>query len=460
MSRYAESIYGEQPVVVGVFQTGDTVTIEVFDLSTPAAGPGNGVVPLDDNACVEVTRAAAPHTGVFVWDTANFTTQPTDFSQLLYIMTNVALRQHLGKVILGGYPSDSAIRRYAGAVWIDADNGVPLTVSGTFEFPIGTEEMPVDNFVDARTIAIAINVLVYEVRGSFSGAANLAADHIGWTFNGRSPAHDYMEIDSGADINRSLLSNLAVNGSMAGTTGDITGEGLILGDPAGVGTTIGVRGTFTESAFRGVIQPAPGGRVQCIRAISNELGGTVFDFNSAVDASPTEFLVDDLVGLWTIKKMDKANHFLGIAGKGCDLTLENTCDDGIYQLAGNGELQDSHGGHQLFIDRLIRGTRIDVETSTRATPAEVTSSVWGISEAALAGAGASGLLVALAMSQNTQIDFTGDDLLGWQLIINDTAGSEIGRADLYDEANARIPSSMSVAAFIGAQKTISRVVPS
>jgi hypothetical protein len=44
--------------------------------------------------------------------------------------------------------------------------------------------------------------------------------------------------------------------------------------------------------------------------------------------------------------------------------------------------------------------------------------------------------------------------------VNDTAGSEIARADLFDEAFARIPAATTVAAFIAAQKSIARVVPS
>ena len=91
--------------------------------------------------------------------------------------------------------------------------------------------------------------------------------------------------------------------------------------------------------------------------------------------------------------------------------------------------------------------------------AQVTAAVWGITEAALASAGPAGFLVAVALSPNTDIDYAGNDALGWQLILKDTAGSEIARANLYDEAKARIPAATTVSQFIAALKAITRVEP-
>ena len=91
--------------------------------------------------------------------------------------------------------------------------------------------------------------------------------------------------------------------------------------------------------------------------------------------------------------------------------------------------------------------------------ADITAAVWGVTEAVLAAEGEAGLLFVLGLSQNTDIDFTGNDALGWQLVINDTSGTEIARANLFDEAKARIPAATTVAAFIAASKSISRVVP-
>ncbi len=339
--RYAESKFGEQPVVVATFLPGDTVTIEVLDLSTDT------LLTLTSASCSE--SAVMP--GIFYWSTADFQTQPTDFNQLVFRMENAAGLQRPGKIVVGGFPSDSAISRYGGQVHVN-DNGNPLTVPGTFEYDIGTEENPVDNFVDARTIADEIGVESYHIHGVFSGADKLAADHVGWTFTGRSPAHDFIEIDASIDVERGVFENLAVHGSFAATTDEITCETCIIGDPAGVGTTPGVRGTFRETGWRGVIQPFDGGRIQCVKGISNELFGTVWDFNSA--SNLTEVLVDDLVGIWKVRNM-VALSVLGIVGKGCELELEATCVNGLYELAGHGELIDGHVGALSFTNRMLSG---------------------------------------------------------------------------------------------------------
>ena len=54
------------------------------------------------------------------------------------------------------------------------------------------------------------------------------------------------------------------------------------------------------------------------------------------------------------------------------------------------------------------------------------------------------------------IDFTGNDLLGWQRIERDTSGTELRRYNLFDEGGARITG--TVAAFLAAGKMISSEV--
>lgn len=54
------------------------------------------------------------------------------------------------------------------------------------------------------------------------------------------------------------------------------------------------------------------------------------------------------------------------------------------------------------------------------------------------------------------IDFTGNDALGWQRVERDTAGVEVARYNLFDEAGARITGTVSV--FISNQKMIASEV--
>lgn len=89
----------EQPWVLGKFDSGDTVTIALYDLadsSTPT---------LTSNACSEIGS-----TGVFKWRTSSLQSQPTSKTEYLWIMSNGTASSY-GKVVLGGYPEyvDGAI---------------------------------------------------------------------------------------------------------------------------------------------------------------------------------------------------------------------------------------------------------------------------------------------------------------------------------------------------------------
>lgn len=59
------------------FATGSTVTIALYDPVTGAT------ISLDDNTCKEIGS-----TGMFVWDVANLTTQPTGYQEYVYRMSD------------------------------------------------------------------------------------------------------------------------------------------------------------------------------------------------------------------------------------------------------------------------------------------------------------------------------------------------------------------------------------
>jgi len=82
----------ETPTILGKFDTGATVTIALYDLSTEAS------VTLTSSSCNEVGS-----TGVFAWSTSNITTQPTTLKEYLWIMTDSTVTSY-GKIVLGGYP--------------------------------------------------------------------------------------------------------------------------------------------------------------------------------------------------------------------------------------------------------------------------------------------------------------------------------------------------------------------
>ncbi|MCA9392420.1 hypothetical protein KC614_04460 [candidate division WWE3 bacterium] len=86
----------ENATLVGVFDTGSTVTISLTDLSDDSN------VALDSNVCSEIGSR-----GLFRWNTSNITTAPTGFVEYLWEMTDGVLLSR-GVITLGGYPDSQA----------------------------------------------------------------------------------------------------------------------------------------------------------------------------------------------------------------------------------------------------------------------------------------------------------------------------------------------------------------
>jgi len=84
----------ENPNILGKFDTGDTVTITLYDLSDESSET------LDSNSCNELGS-----TGVFYWSTSNITTTPTTLKEYCWVMTNGTTSQY-GKIVLGGFTDD------------------------------------------------------------------------------------------------------------------------------------------------------------------------------------------------------------------------------------------------------------------------------------------------------------------------------------------------------------------
>jgi hypothetical protein len=342
--RYAESQYGEKPVAVGVFLTGDTVTIQVLNLATDA------LIPLDDNSCTE----SAQISGLFLWDSDNFTTQPTDFTQLVYVMTNVAGRQHPGKFVIGGFPSDSAVRRFDGSIHIDVANG-----SAGQDFPIGTPTDPSNNEADARAIAVRENILAYTLNGPLT----LTVDHEDWTFYGVEPIDDFVIVQAGASVAGSEFSRCGIYGDLSGA---ISATECTIGIFSG--TVTGLQGTFTTCGFNGTIQPEPGGLIQGLELASQNANGVILDFN---DEAST--ILAQIIGVWNVRNIDDAGNIVVFALDAAWLNLESTVESGYFLLLGQGELSDSKTAAWSFTDFILRGSRVDAQTSSRATQAQILS---------------------------------------------------------------------------------------
>ena len=235
--RYAEAQFAEEPHAVGIFETGDTVTVEVIDASADT------LFALSSNVATELTNMA----GVFTWPFSNLTSPPVGFTEVVVRMTNANGRQHLSKMVIGGFPSDSAIARYNRGVTIDTINGTALSTPGVFEFPIGAPDTPVSNITDARTIADELGFQTYYIVGG--STVTLNANHLSWIFQGASSVLGTVD-PGGFDVSSSAWLAVRATGNFAGSTGNQVRNAPVASVTNFQGTLVecGVSGTFTLAA--------------------------------------------------------------------------------------------------------------------------------------------------------------------------------------------------------------------
>jgi hypothetical protein len=335
--RYAEQKYGEQPIVVATFLPGDAVTIQVLDLATDLLVPITG----GQDVCSESAQLG----GIFYWSTANFVAQPSDFNQLVFRMTNAAGLQRPGKIVIGGFPSDSASRRFGGFVHIDTVSGADSTV-----FPVGTEGTPCKTITNAEAIALEENLVKYKLRGQIT----LTNPHTDFSIEGFNPQTDIATLAGSVDGSR--FERVGIIGAQVGS---IVAEQCLIGVVGGLYT--GLAGTFTQCGFDGRIQPRPqlgGYKVQGLNLASQSTKHPAQNSTCILDYNGQSCVViGEMKGIWDIENMPAGSDaVLAFALNGAHVSLKSTCAGGIYIFLGNGELEDDHTGHLAFLDNLIRGS--------------------------------------------------------------------------------------------------------
>lgn len=107
--RYASAPYAETTRLIGRLNSGRTlgqVTMKLVNLATGA------VETLSDDDCVELANTTLGGFSVYAWPTSNITTQPTSYTEYLFIMTDTVTGFFVeGKIALGGYLNDALISR-------------------------------------------------------------------------------------------------------------------------------------------------------------------------------------------------------------------------------------------------------------------------------------------------------------------------------------------------------------
>ena len=106
----------EGAYILAKFPTGSTVTITLYKLSDSSS------VTLSSNSMSEVGS-----TGVFKWNSSDITTQPTAYTEYLWVATDGTLSQY-GKVALGGFPDnlDAKVSESGAEIKYIVDGEIPL----------------------------------------------------------------------------------------------------------------------------------------------------------------------------------------------------------------------------------------------------------------------------------------------------------------------------------------------
>lgn len=334
--RYANSTLGETPIAEAVLPTGEVVTVEVIDPATDT------LFALSSNVATELTNMP----GLYAWSFANLVSPPTGFVQVTVRFTVTATgQQHYVKMPVGGFPSDSAIRRYQGAVYIDTTGA---GTSGT-SFPTGTPEQPVDNITDARTIADSRGITKYVL----NGAVTVTVDHLNWTFEGIGDADaSTYTFTSAADITGSSFFQCTILGDLTGS-GRCSYQEALIGAPAG--TVLGVQGILNTVGLYGMIRLAAGGTLEGTEVASRDVvNGVTIDFNGAA----ATLALANMQGVFTVINNTNALGVVGAALAGAILTIAASNTNGIYILLGYGEVTDNKAGAFTYVDNVLHGTTL------------------------------------------------------------------------------------------------------
>lgn len=323
--RYQTSTFGEPVTAMGQFETGDTVTADLFDIGSGAS------IAVSSSSCTEIGT-----TGFFRFPLSNIVTPPTSYTEILYIMTNQLGRVHSGKVVVGGHPDDIAIVRFRDEVLIDASVGSAGTA-----YPLGTPGDPVNNFADALAIAQARDIFTFRVRNVLT----ITDTAVGYNFRGLG--------DSGGSFNALInLNGQNVGGSSFENCvlqGDAAGSAIFAVDCAvgGASALTDFSGLFTRCGLSLGTQVLGGAviLVQCYQ-VNSGASPTILDLNSS---SSNDMAIRAFSGALELQNMvagvDVAVDFVG-----GEIVLAANCTGGLLTTRGDKRITRNDGGAVTVVD--------------------------------------------------------------------------------------------------------------
>lgn len=422
--RYQTAAAGETWAVHGRFISGRTVTAALFN------GESGASIALDSSACAEIGS-----TGIYRFNSTDITTDPTALTSIVWQMTDsTSGLTDEGIVVVGGaldtLDADVSSRSAPGDAMDLVADAVDSTsvASGAItssKFAAGaiTSTVLADSAITAAKIASAAitsakfgasAITATVLANDAITAAKIAANAIGAS---------ELATDAVTEISTGILAALLTSGESVNTAlsrlDNIDTDVQALNDLsiADVQTALTSQGYTSARATLLDNLDVAVSVVAALIAALNDLSSA--DVQSAMTAQ----------GYTTVRAALLDNLDATISSRASQSSL-----DALNDLS-SADIQSALTAQGYTSARATNLDNLDAAITA------VQTSLSSLSEYVQGG---------------REIDFTGNDALGWQRIERNTAGTEVRRYNLFDESDARITGTVS--AFLAGGKMIAKEV--
>jgi hypothetical protein len=228
---------------------------------------------------------------------------------------------------------------FGGHVTIDVVGGIPGTV-----FPIGTEQTPVNNMIDAHAIAEARGIHQFLVRESLTLTGVSLAD--GYTFYA-DKLGTTLTVDPSCDLTNASFKNISVTGVL--TSGGNRFESCEVYDLTSHGEFVncGFMGTLT---LNGMLDEL----TQMVSCHSDVAGGGPGQFaNIDMGGVGNDLIIRGYVGGLGIVNMNTATSDVSLDFHSGRLTLDSTVVDGTITVRGLCDVVDNSTGTAVVENKTI-----------------------------------------------------------------------------------------------------------
>lgn len=320
----------ETPILKGRLETGDTVTVAVYDSDGNAVG-------LDSNSATEQPAG----TGVYKYE-LDFTTKPTS-GENHYLIIFTGTYQNTKKE----FSWDEDISEFNGGIHID-------TVIGTAGqgFPIGTEDTPSDNLTDALAIAARINTNKFKIKGSLT----LDQPVSGYEFDAVQDFRNDVIVLNNQDISDCTFVKLKLTGQANGEAWfencsfeNVTDLNGYINECSTVGLSVNTLVSGDKMYFSA--SGAPGADL--------DLQGGAYTF-----------AIGSCDGFVNIKNVSDASAIVFMSSRGAIITIDSTCTAGVIIVSGDAGGWTDNSGPGCIVLRYTGSLDTDTELLRKVTDGE------------------------------------------------------------------------------------------